>query len=101
MLSHIAHYPFLISFALVMASSMSCAAQGYAPCSKDGLFGSTALCCSNDVIGGVALGCLPPDRIPSSPIDFMALCGPKKPKCCFEDPTGGSLNVICHNPVGF
>ncbi|KAJ4158150.1 uncharacterized protein LMH87_008689 [Akanthomyces muscarius] len=74
---------------------------GYQPCSKAGFFGNAATCCSFDIIGAASLGCKPPARNPRSPEEFKALCGKKKPKCCFVDATGGIVNAICPTPVGF
>ncbi|KAL2205539.1 hypothetical protein CC79DRAFT_1399662 [Sarocladium strictum] len=77
------------------------AGSGYQPCSKSGFFGNAPTCCSTDFLGAASLGCTPPARNPRSPQEFKALCGAKKPKCCFIDPVGGIVNAICPNPIGF
>ncbi|KAG0325767.1 hypothetical protein BG004_003120, partial [Podila humilis] len=62
------------------------------------LFGNTGTGCSIDMIGTASLIAALPL---ASPAKFKALCGARKPKCCFIDPAGGIVNAICPIPVGF
>ncbi|KUI55640.1 Cryparin [Cytospora mali] len=75
--------------------------SSYTPCGSSVLLDSQAVCCSTDVLSGVAdLSCATVSETPESADDFAAICAKsgQTAECCTLSVLG--IALLCATPVG-